>query len=347
MRIKGLDFARALAILGMMLVNYKVIFCSETVIYGSANAFISLFEGRAAAVFLVLSGIGLSLMSRRKVEEKNAVRKVIAKRALFLFAIGLGMYIVFDWSADILHFYGIYMLMILPILFLDIRKLVMILLAVLLITLVLQISFDYLEGWDETVSVYSDFYSFEGFVRNTFFNGYHPVFPWISFMIIGVLIGRLKFDHVGTIKKYISISLTVAVTTEVLSWTITNLLDNEIIYYLFDTKPMNPSIGYIIAASSWAIAFILLCVYVIDHKQVALGVGFLIPTGQMALTHYLGHSIIVLTLFDVFGMLKGYDELFVLALSGIVFLLMIIYSNLRKKRHNRGHMEALMRMVSA
>lgn len=55
-RIEGLDFARALAILGMFIVNYTILTGAE----GNGSrwlvTFIGLFEGRASALFVMLAG---------------------------------------------------------------------------------------------------------------------------------------------------------------------------------------------------------------------------------------------------------------------------------------------------
>ncbi len=62
-RIVGLDIARALAVLGMVIVNYKVVMVSNAT-QGWLATTTGLLEGRAAATFVVLAGIGLSLMTR-------------------------------------------------------------------------------------------------------------------------------------------------------------------------------------------------------------------------------------------------------------------------------------------
>ncbi len=54
----------------------------------------SLFEGRASALFVILAGIGISLMTRSSVARNEKIkisnsRKIIWKRALFLFILGL------------------------------------------------------------------------------------------------------------------------------------------------------------------------------------------------------------------------------------------------------------------
>lgn len=91
-RIIGIDVARALAVIGMIIVNFKVVF-------GTAGAnwlqsISGIFDGKAAATFVVLAGVGLALMTKGAIRDNNAdklrrARARIAKRALFLFAVGL------------------------------------------------------------------------------------------------------------------------------------------------------------------------------------------------------------------------------------------------------------------
>lgn len=347
MRIKGLDVARAFAILGMMLINYKIVFCGNDITFSKISGVISIFEGRAAAVFLVLSGIGLKLMTKGKEYDQSRIKKSIFKRALFLLVLGILLYVAFDWSADILHYYGIYMIMVIPLLFLDREKLMSITIAILAISLFMQVFLNYTLGWDETMTSYTDFYSVIGFMRNTFFNGYHPVFPWFSFILIGLIIGNVSFDCIEEVKKYLLVGILIAVITEVCSWITLYLFGNEMMIYFFDTKPMNPSVFYVIASSAWAVAFIMLCVYLVDHLDFAKNVHMFSPTGQMALTHYVGHSIVVLGIVEALGLLKMQNEIFVLILTILIFTMMVIFSVLWKRKYNHGPLEGLMRRFSS
>lgn len=111
-RIVGIDVARALAVIGMIIVNFKVVFGE----HGNEllKAFTHLFDGKAAATFVVLAGIGLALMTNSAVKSQNdeklkIAKKRIIKRAVFLFVVGLSY--IWIWPADILHFYGMYMLL--------------------------------------------------------------------------------------------------------------------------------------------------------------------------------------------------------------------------------------------
>ena len=49
---------------------------------------------------------------------------------------------------------------------------------------------DYESGWNFEELTYSGFWTIDGFIRNLFFNGFHPVFPWLGFFLLGMLISR-------------------------------------------------------------------------------------------------------------------------------------------------------------
>ena len=104
-RITGFDLARALAIFGMVIVNFKIAMNVET---GSPllMSFAKLFEGRASALFVILAGVGVTFLTNkaRKSTDHSFVLKSrisLIKRGLLLVVIGL-MYTPI-WEADILH----------------------------------------------------------------------------------------------------------------------------------------------------------------------------------------------------------------------------------------------------
>ena len=92
-RIAGFDLARAFAIFGMVFVNFRLAMGGKsTTEWG--EAFATMFDGRAAALFVVLAGIGVSLMSRKaRLSTDEAViasvRWSLVRRALLLFVVGL------------------------------------------------------------------------------------------------------------------------------------------------------------------------------------------------------------------------------------------------------------------
>ena len=56
---------------------------------------------------------------------------------------------------------------------------------------------DYNQGWNWESLTYSDFWTPAGFVRNLFFNGWHPVFPWVGFLFYGIMLSRMSLCQVG------------------------------------------------------------------------------------------------------------------------------------------------------
>jgi len=81
-RIIGIDVARALAIVGMIIVNFKIAFGDKgNYVY---KFFAGLFEGKAAATFVVLAGIGIAFMSNNAVKNKDKQNlKTIQIKILF------------------------------------------------------------------------------------------------------------------------------------------------------------------------------------------------------------------------------------------------------------------------
>lgn len=343
-RMEGLDIARAFAILGMMFVNYALVFEVEP--SGVIGQFFVALEGRAAAVFMIVAGIGVGLLSKRGADKK--LKMQLIKRSLFLWAVGLVLYTVFDWTADILHYYGLFMLLILPFLNASKKTIGLGIVVVLTVTVSLQLTQNYLVGWDFTNLKYVDFWTLEGFLRNLVFNGFHPLFPWFAFMLIGLLLSKMPLGEVSFQKKLMGFGLGLALSFEILSIVLGEfILKGHWLVSFVQTKPMPPNLLYIGAATGWAITFISLClmgaqVFASSRKIIEP----LVFTGQMSLTHYIGHSAVVLSILDGFGMIKAQSAVFVLILTIGVYMMMLVISVLWRRRFERGPIELIMRQIS-
>lgn len=203
-RIKGIDVARALAVIGMIIVNFKVALGDK----GSAwlQSIVQIFEGKAAATFVVLAGVGIALLtnSAYKSQDQNKLstnRKRIVKRAIFLFVIGLSW--MWIWPADILHFYGIYMLITLYFINKSSKLILIGASSLILVYPILILLFNYETGWNFTSFEYSNFWTVNGFIRNLMYNGFHPVIPWTAFMLFGLWYGRQDLRDVIFFEKVV------------------------------------------------------------------------------------------------------------------------------------------------
>ncbi|MCD4664218.1 MAG: DUF1624 domain-containing protein, partial [Bacteroidales bacterium] len=286
-RIIGYDFARGLAIVGMVFVNFKVVMVAETdkLLY----QFVELFSGKAAALFVVLAGIGITLMyeSAKRENDAGKIKQLkinLLKRAAFLFVVGLSYY--FIWPADILHYYGLYLSI--GILFLSVSRTWLQIISVLLI-LGYTVSFsffNYETGWDWNTLEYIDFFTITSFFRNLFFNGFHPVLPWIAFLFTGIWIGRINFNDSKIRKRVTSISFSIFIVFKVISMilvgTLSKISPAEVtdIEYLLGTSPMPPLFFYMITASSLAVFIISVSVYFSNKFSHTLLVKQMVSTGQ-------------------------------------------------------------------
>ena len=66
-RVIGFDLARALAILGMVVVHFSLVMAADRSGPAWLTEVLGFLDGRAAATFVILAGVGVTLMSRRAV----------------------------------------------------------------------------------------------------------------------------------------------------------------------------------------------------------------------------------------------------------------------------------------
>jgi len=298
-RIIGIDVARSLAIIGMIVVNFKVVFGANGLSW--IESFANFFDGKASALFVVLAGVGLALMTNSAVKNNDQyklkiVRKKILKRALFLFIIGTSYIAI--WPADILHFYGIYMGIIA--LLLACRNRTIIALAIILILAfpILITFWNYETGWDFNTLEYQDLWTIKGFIRNIFLNGFHPVIPWVAFMLFGFWFGRQNLENDKFIKKTFWTSTLLFILIQIISFISIPLLSNndpksiKELADFFATSPMPPLPIYMLNGISIAFSLISACIIVANRFQNSLIITGLNKTGQLALTFYVAHVII-------------------------------------------------------
>ena len=357
-RIVGFDIARALAIIGMVIVNFDVALTSyDAQSAGWARTFIDAFQGRAAALFVVLAGVGVSLMTRRAREADDdealaAKRRSLLKRALILFVLGVSWMPI--WAADILHFYALYFLVAILLLKASDRQLLLAAGALILLFVALFLVFDYELGWDWETLNNLLIWTPSGFLRDLFFNGFHPVIPWAAFMLIGMWFGCQDVQDAAFRRRMLWGALSVAVVTELLSaflvraLTLPELgLDTETSAFLFGSGPMPPLPFYMLAGSSTALVVIVLCIGAAERWASAGWLKPLIATGQLALTLYLGHVLIGMGSMEALGLIESQTAQFSVYYSIGFSILAVAFAHFWRVRYPRGPLEAVMRRLSS
>lgn len=354
-RIIGIDVARSLAVIGMIIVNFKMVFGQNNPSW--ISAFASVFDGKAAATFVVLAGVGLALMTKSAIAQKDdnklkKARKRIIKRALFLFVLGISYIAI--WPADILHFYGVYMAGILLLLTRKERTIMFWAICLIILFPVLLLFWNYEEGWNFQTLEYQDFWIFKGFVRNLFFNGFHPVIPWISFMLFGYWLGRKDLHKNAFVKKVFWISSGAFILIQMISYGIISVFsegNSEVAQELtevFGTNPMPPLPLYMFNGVAIAFSVISACILLAKKYENSFIIDALYKTGQLALTFYVAHVVIGMGMVEVLGsnQLGTYSIKFSVLYALIFSFGCIVFAVIWRKYFTSGPIEWFMRKLT-
>ncbi|WBM73764.1 DUF418 domain-containing protein [Saprospira grandis] len=349
-RIIGIDLARSLAVIGMIIVNFKVVLGGK----GSPQlkALASLFDGKAAALFVVLAGVGLALMTKSALKNKqlvklSVIKKKIAKRALFLFVVGLSY--IYIWPADILHFYGVYMLAIL--LLLKARQTVLLLssLAFIFIYPFVLYFIPYETSWNFENLTYFDFWSINGFFRNLFVNGFHPVLPWTSFMLFGYWLGQQDLQNSKFVGRFLFGGGAVFLFIQLIALAGSHIVGLEENGWstILATSPMPPYPLYMFNGISFAATLISICILIGQRFSTNLIVLLLNKLGQLALSVYVAHIVIGITAVELLwpNSLGTYSIVFSFTYALVFSLLAVAFSFFWLSYFKLGPLEWLMRKV--
>jgi uncharacterized membrane protein YeiB len=353
-RYFGLDLARGLAVLGMVFINFVSVIESANPAPGWLQWLYHGIRGRASVLFVILAGAGISLMSKRarlanNTELLTKFRKILWKRSLFLFSLGLLFSI--NWTADILHFYGAYLAF--AAFFLGARedKLWRMVLLAHLIFAVLFFTMDFNLSWNHETSLYPDFWSIKGMVRHLFFNGYYPFFPWIGFLFSGLWLGRQDLLDMEWLKKILKMFTILSVLGIVIFF----ILDFFSYYHphhfsikekdFFQLGPMPPGPLYSLISLSSGIIIIVICQLVSLNGKWLRHLMPLVYTGQIALTVYSLHILLGMWLLEIISETQDPSDQLAGWVTLVFYLLSVVFAVLWRKRFEKGPVDFLMRKI--
>lgn len=355
-RIAGFDLARAYAIFGMYIVNFNIVFGNYKD-SSIAGQLLSLFSGNSSTLFVVLAGLGASLMSKSKqaapAHEKSQLQTVVGRRGWFLFFLGLALYSW--WPADILHFYGTYMHIAALLLF--VRKQVYIYVSVAAVTIfhVLLMIIPYESGWDFQTLQYKDFWTISGFLRNTFYNGWNPVFPWLAYFGVGMYLGRLDWTVASTRHRIFGVGLALFAAILAVQMLAKNqAIDAELMIFL-TADYLPPFLTFIVGTLGFALMAISVFAWLGQFIKRSKLLECLAKTGQMTLTHYLSHLTIGMLMLAYLGDRTyapqptdqpALSPIFILGFSAGYFIVSCCFSWLWLSKYRYGPLETLMRKIA-
>ncbi len=347
-RLGGLDLARGLAVIGMVAVNFGLLLSGEALKSATQDVWAKLLSvpaGDASATFVVLAGVGIGLRLRSSEKDllrQRALHAELVRRALALVALGTVHFLV--WPPDIIHLYGVMMLLSWPVLHVR-RPLSMFSLGVVAVIgfVILLGVLDYEAGWNFRTLTYHDT-TVTGHARRILFNGFHPVLPWIAFLWVGIAIGR-GVDLARRAPHALAGGAGLSVLAAVLSrWAQQRTADPDL-KALWGIESIPPGPLYMAFATGVAVSLIGAGLLLDRYPRSVTWLEPVRSLGRLALTVYFSHVAVGLVLLLFFA--EGRAPSWIAALftglfsSGAVFVAHRVVS-----RGGQGPLERVVRWIA-
>ncbi len=282
-RLIGLDVARAIAILGMIVVNFRGKVKPAVESFTNAAWLLDRMEGKWAAVFVVLAGVGIGLQAIKATTPvtRTKLRRSLLTRAIILLAIG--MVHQHWWTWDILAFYGVYIAASVVFLWLP---------SSVLWGAIAAMTFA--SGWQWMHFTRPDlkFWTVEGALGKLSFWGNYPAVPWLSLMLFGLWLARLDLRRAVIRHRLFIAALVVFVACEAFNLRIREggpgLADPPVLD-MFRTWPRPTRPGFIVSGMSFATIVIVAAIEFTERRADAPAMLAMRAAGQLALTLYIVH----------------------------------------------------------
>jgi len=197
-RIIGVDVARALALLGMVVAHMGDAFVGAE---ASVDPWHQVVAGRSSALFAVLAGLSIVLATSSVSSSASSQglpnlrfdsRPVLARRAVLIAMIGLLLGAVAEGIAVILTYYGVLFLCALPVLRWRARSLALLAVgwgvAAPVVSLALR---PFLPEPSLRIPAPSSLADPLALISELLVTGYYPVLTWATYLFAGMAIGRL------------------------------------------------------------------------------------------------------------------------------------------------------------
>ncbi|HTH48153.1 MAG TPA: DUF418 domain-containing protein [Candidatus Limnocylindria bacterium] len=295
--------ARALAILGMMVVHFMLVMTDGMPPERWSDFLLGLLDGRATATFVILAGMGVTFMSRKAngqtgTSDRKTMTAIMRRRGLLLMA--LGFLNLTLWEGDILRVYGVSLLIVPWLIWRSSRTVLLAALGSVLIFGVLFFVMDYGRNWDWNTMTYHGLWTVSGLWRNLFYDGFRSVFPWTGLLLFGAWLGRLDWSTAGVPRRAvlwgaILLVSSTAVSRFLLHWFGAHPqpgFDPEETAACFGLQSMPPLPLFLLNATGFALGLIGASTLVATRWNDRWLVKSLSATGRLAFTWYVAHILV-------------------------------------------------------
>jgi len=193
MRYPSIDILRTIAIVVMVFVHFGQ----------NLSGYAVPVAGLGAPLFAILSGVSYRLWLNGQIKRgisDEVISKISTRRGLFVFGVGFAFNIfvwlpedAFNW--DVLTFIGIALLLLNIARRLPLSISVLIAIVSLLVSPLLREMADYPAYWVN--NYYEGDLTLSDVLIGFLATGYFPIFPWITYSLVGFVTGSLLFGDAG------------------------------------------------------------------------------------------------------------------------------------------------------
>ncbi len=282
-RITGIDAARGVAMAGMVTVHFVNWREGDGPLYTAAG----LLSGRAMPLFMLLGGLGVTLLVRRAA---TPTRNLLI-RAVLLFGLGLVLTEYIDRLAIVLQAYGLFFVLAIVLWRLPSSVL---LALVPLIGAVGAVTYQTI-GEPRVQTTYESLSSWAG-PESLLFDGFYPLFPMGAFFVLGIVLGRLDLRSDRAAGWLLAVGSIVGFGTWIGASQVVSRFDVQIDFggrrgdgsfhwgRLLDVEGHSAMPAWVISALGTSVAVLGLCLLVARRWEAV--VRPLIVVGSMSLTFY-------------------------------------------------------------
>jgi len=358
-RISSLDVTRAIALVGVVMMNYHAYLNKDKAFYPPHPSFAErifnplsgILTTRFAATFVLIAGMSIALLVQSAMQSGNdelirSAQMKLARRGLFLYALGAAVQWI--WPGTILFYYGAFLLISAVICTWSNRLLVAVSVASIAVSTGLSAwrGYQFFEGnFTQWLSPAPN--TPRNLLIRTFVDYTHPVFPWITFICAGIILGR-SLERLTQFRTHImlwsgvSLFVTFLIRTFAMPDSITAQSD-YVLQRALSTNNHDHSVLHV--TSTLAVALLVFCCisFIIDSRVNSRAVTFLARTGQMTLSIYLAHVLVFNLVVNWLNWVRptGLDTALVLSLA--FYVVAVPASSLYFRRFGIGPCERVYR----
>ncbi len=346
-RLHGPDVVRAVALIGVVVMNYHgYLILRRSAPAAPAGWLDDLFDPwdgplstRFAATFVLVAGVGVTLLTRRVVSDSARVTEMrwrLIRRGVALYV--LGLFLDEIWPGTIIVYYGVMFVLAAGIFTWRSRWIVATGAAAAIAATALRTwRFDRNRNGESTDWLTSPGpNSIRRYVLDVFVNGTHPLLPWFAFLCAGIVLGRM----LGTTwwrRAAGGGGLALVAGSALVSM----LAASDLQEVATSTNPLDRSIVYVASALGTA----LIAYVAIDWaaQRFPVATDPLRRAGQLTLTLYLAHILLFNLVVDWLGWIEPAGTGTALLFAGAFWAAAIAFAAWWQRRYGRGPAEYVYR----